>query len=438
MTDFTGEDVMIDEAKVIPTKNKSPKTKTTAELNLDPEHQAYLDKAMEGYFQRMQAGEKIGLNTLLEDAMAAFMRKEREFYLERTQDEANGFYPRKLQLSFAKLKLKVPRVRSGRNAFRPALLPPKWRRVDKDYENLLLAMLANGYSRTQMERALHALDLPYSEDRIAELAALIHERFEIYQKSDLPSTMFTVFIDAYHAKMREDSRMKDICIFTALGINLDGTKSVLGFYVVEGDENQISWGTVFQDLIQRGLRRVLLFVTDDFSGVREMIRKLYPLSDHQLCFVHMQRNLIRHLPKKVYTEVKTPLYAARMSPTKEGAQKHFEEVCAIIERTDRAYAERLRGRASNYLAFQNYPVDVRKFIYTTNAVESLNSGLEYLRHELGGYFPSRESLDTNYFIQLVNLSEAWEERPIPWIRANTYELRQIYTLRFEMKEEARA
>ncbi len=84
--------------------------------------------------------------------------------------------------------------------------------------------------------------------------------------------------------------------------------------MAEGDESKVSWADVFQDLIQRGLKRVLLFVTiDDFSGVKEMIQKLYPLSDHQLCFIHMQRNLMRQLPKKVYAALKAHLYSAKES-----------------------------------------------------------------------------------------------------------------------------
>jgi hypothetical protein len=80
------------------------------------------------------------------------------------------------------------------NSFRPALLPSKWKRVDKDYENLLLALLTNGYSQTQIQRALHSLNLPYSQERIEELTSLIHERFEVFRTSPLPHTLFAVFI----------------------------------------------------------------------------------------------------------------------------------------------------------------------------------------------------------------------------------------------------
>ena len=110
----------------------------------------------------------------------------------------------------------------------------------------------------------------------------------------------------------------------------------------------------------------------------------------------------------------------------------------MIERTDRSYAERLRGRADNYLAFLAYPAEVRKYIYTTNSVESINSGLDYIRRELGGYFPSKESLDVNYFVQIVNLNDSWMRTPVPMISSRSYELRQILAMKFELKEEVKA
>jgi putative transposase len=408
---------------------------------LDDEMKQLIEKAAEGYAKRIHDGEKIGISDIISDVMSAIMKKEREFFLQENKyEEANGFYSRSLQLAIGKLDLKIPRIRIGNN-FRPALLPSKWKRVDKDYENLLLALLTNGYSQTQIERALHALNLPYSQERIEELTSLIHERFEVFRTSPLPHTLFAVFIDAYHAKMRDDDaaaggggRIKDVTIFTALGIDTEGHKSILGFWVNEGDENKALWADVFQDMVTRGLKRVLIFVTDDFPGVKEIIKKLYPFADHQLCFIHMQRNLRIDLPKKIYSEIKSSLYLAKESSTKEEGLKHFNDACSIIEKVDGSYADRLRNRAENYLAFLSYPSEVRKFVYTTNAIESINSGLDYIRRELGGYFPSRQSLDVNYFIQIVNMNDSWMRTPVPMISSRSYELRQMLAIKYELKE----
>lgn len=424
---------------MIEKEEKIEKIKIPQKPKIDGQLKDHLDKVAEGYAQMLAGGQKIGLDDILQDMLSVIMEKEREIFLRTVPEEsANGFYGRTLQLAIGKLDLKIPRIRSSAG-FRPALLPEKWKRVDKDYENLLLSFLTNGYSQSQIEKALHSLGLPYSQDAIDELVSLIHERSEFYRVSSLPDTMFAVFIDAYHARMRaENNQVRDIAIYTALGIDMEGFKSVLGFWVAEGAESKAFWADVFQDLISRGLKKVLLFVTDDFAGVHQLISKLYPFSDHQLCYVHMQRNLRRNLSKNAYHSIKPHIYSAKESGTKKDGLAHFAEACNIIEKEDRRYADMLRQKAENYLAFLDYPADTRKHIYTTNAVESINAGLEYIRHELGGYFPSRRSLDVNYFVQIANRNDSWMRNPVAMVRSRSYELRQILAMRFEVPEEIEA
>jgi putative transposase len=127
----------------------------------------------------MREGEKIDLATILEDVMSAIMRKERGYFLQEVPDTPNGFYSRMLQFAIGKLNLKLLRVRIS-NAFRPALLPAKWKRVDKNYENLLVALLTNEYSQSQIERALHSLNLPHSKESLEDISRLVRERCEIY------------------------------------------------------------------------------------------------------------------------------------------------------------------------------------------------------------------------------------------------------------------
>lgn len=132
---------------------------------------------------------------------------------------------------------------------------------------------------------------------------------------------------------------------------MDGYKSILGFWVAKGGESKAFWADVFQDMVSRGLKRVLLFVTDDFAGVDSIIKKLYPFSEHQLCYVHMQRNLRRKLPKDVYRTIKPHIYSAKESGTKKEGMTYFSDALNIIEKSDRRYADMLRQKAENYLPF---------------------------------------------------------------------------------------
>ncbi len=125
----------------------------------------WLDQLVSELYSRKEEGERPSLSFLLEALLNRVMERERQRFLESSEGEqANGFYDRRLHLTLGKLKLKVPRVRYAKS-FRPAILPPRWKRVDKDYEELLIAILANGYSQAQTQRALKSLGLPFLSPR---------------------------------------------------------------------------------------------------------------------------------------------------------------------------------------------------------------------------------------------------------------------------------
>ena len=307
---------------------------------LEPEQSQapdWLDRLVDEMYARMEEGERPALSFLLERFLNKLMERERRRFLKEHEGEgeqapgfalrgqANGFYPRTLRLTLGRLNLKVPRVRYAKS-FRPAILPPRWKRVDKDYEELLIAMLANGYSRAQLERALKQLELPFSPEALEEALELIRERLDFYKTQPLKSDWFAVFIDAYWAKLRtEEGKVQEISLFVAVGIDLDGNKEVLGFWVLRGRESKGFWAEVLQDLVSRGVHRVLLFVTDDFRGLGEVIGKLFPYAEHQLCLLHLERNLRRKLSSQGFKEArdllrvkvggKIPRRVARILPT---------------------------------------------------------------------------------------------------------------------------
>jgi len=295
---------------------------------------------------------------LLEQFLNGVMQRERERFLQSEAgqgEQANGYYKRRLHLTLGALNLNVPRVRHGR-AFRPIILPARCNRVDKDYEELLIAMLANGYSRAQMERALKALNLPLSEEALSDAQDLIREKLDFYKSQPLKSDWFAIFIDAYWARLRtEDGKVEEISLFVAVGIDLDGNKEVLGFWVLRGRENKGFWVEVLQDLISRGVHRVLLFVTDDFRGLEEVIQKLFPGAEHQFCLLHLERNLRRGLGRQAFKQARDRLRRIRAARDREEARPYFAEVCSIIQQHKPNWARQLETKQEHYLAFLGYP-----------------------------------------------------------------------------------
>jgi len=384
--------------------------------------------------QNKSQGQTPSLKLLFEEFLNYLMVKERENFLNNNPDnKSNGFYPRNLSLSFANLNLKVPRVRFG-NSFRPALLPEPWKRVNKDYENLLLSFLTNGYKKEQIKNTLNLLNIPFSEDSLNTVIELIEEKLDAFRSQPLPKQMFAVFIDGYWAKMRINKSIKEITIFLAIGIDFDGYKRVLGYWICQGKENIEFWTDVLKNLISRGLSRVLLFITDDFSGLIDLIPKLFPFAHHQLCMTHFRRNLKKNLSKELYKKVKDLLWRLKGADNLKEGQQYLEQLVCLIKEEKPKLADKILKKKENYLAFLNYPKEIRKHIYTTNPVEGLNNGLELMRRELGGHFPSRQCLETNLFVQLANLADKWERKPVPKIRSNQPELRQLYVLRYGIEE----
>lgn len=170
-------------------------------------------------------------------------------------------------------------------------------------------MLANGYSKAQMQRTLKELNLPYSQESVDDVVEFIKDRLDFFKRQPLKSDWFAVFIDAYWGKLKdpETKNLIDVSIFVALGIDLDGYKHILGYWVLKGRESKAFWLEVFQDLINRGLKRTLILVTDDFRGITDVTAKLFPYAQHQLCLIHLVRNLKARLSKKDYKKVKAIL-----------------------------------------------------------------------------------------------------------------------------------
>ena len=215
-----------------------------------------------------------------------------------------------------------------------------------------------------------------------------------------------------------------------MGIDLKGYKYVLGYWTLKGKENLGFWTEVLQDLISRGLSKVAIFVTDHFNGLDKLIAKLFPRTLHQFCFVHFYRNLKNKLNLKNTGELYKLWKAIKEASSPEEGQELFKKLIELVRKINPNYAKYLEKYSKNFLAFLKYPEEVKKYIYTTNIVESINAGLEFMRMEHGGYFASSKMLDINLFIQLINLHDRWLDKPNPHLAANSYRLRQLFNMKY--------
>lgn len=377
------------------------------------------------------SGNLLGLHELMAYLMNAIMKKERDLQLRKDDDnKANGYYDRTLSSAMGNISLSVPRDRNG--DFRPYILPSEWKRSDKSYDNLLVSLVLNSYSPNRIKMLFKHLNLPYSQTEVDELRKELYQKAKIFKTRQLPENIFAVLIDAYNTDAKDDidNQVKKAVIYTVLGITLQGKKEVLGYYEFFGNENKGDWLSIFNDLIKRGLRRTLLVVSDDFPGISHAISALFPNSDHQLCFVHLQRNIHKNLSKDDFEFVKKELAIMSKTGDFSSAVVRFTDACNKLKDKYPSFIDYLLKNKERYFAFLKYPEKARKNIYTTNAVENINSRLEVIRYNNGGYFQSTQTMVIAAYVLFQNITNSKWKKSVFAFKEVEYEITQMFNARF--------
>jgi putative transposase len=396
--------------------------------NLNKEQQDLLEKLLEEINNQKTMP---GLKALNEVFLNALMKKERDIYLRRsTGNKGNGFYPRDLMTGMGPIDLTIPRDRLAE--FRPFLLPEAWQRGDQSYDDLIASLLIHAYSPNKIRSILKKLGLSYSDSEMDELKEELYQRSIEFKTQQLNDKAFCLYIDAYHTKIKDsDSRkVTKAVIHTVVGIDLDGNKEVYGYYEYFGSENKEHWLMVLNDLIDRGLKKISIIISDDFPGLSSAIEILFPKTDHQLCFIHMQRNVSKQLSKSDAKDFNDTLKTLKTYRDFEKAVCSFEQLCVQYEKKYPSFIDHISQNKENYFLFLKYPQNLRKHIYTTNVSENLNSRLEVMRVNLGGYFQSEKTLQIAMQVLIDKIKRNKWRKPIPAFRDCSYEINQIFNRKF--------
>jgi len=356
---------------------------------------------------------------------------ERQAYLERIlHDNPNGFYDRSLQVGTIPVEVRVPRSRTG--DFRPASLPAPYQRgYSEEIQALLFGLLASSRSLNSAKDALQKMGLASSQQDLDRVAAALIEELELRNSRPLDCDLLALFLDGKYVEFREGDRLRSACIYVVVGLRRDGRKQVLTCMARPGRENLEDWKLVLRSLLERGLRRVLILVQDDFSGLLPITQSLFPNADVQLCVVHMQRNAKTHLSKADAVEFQQRWRAIKSSWNLEVAQQQFEELCDRFTKTYSSFIAELRKKRPHYLAFLPYPESIRRSFSTTNLVEAINGQLEIMRRNSGGYFHSEDILKLKLGLAISSLEEGRWRSPGRSTYAVLHQLNAMFQSRFE-------
>jgi putative transposase len=212
-----------------------------------------------------------------------------------------------------------------------------------------------------------------------------------------------LFMDGKYIELRDGDKLRSACIYIVVGLGCDGKKQILACIARPGRENLEDWKLVLRGAIERGLRRVMIVIHDDFSGLMPITASLFPNSDVQLCVVHMQRNAKTHLSKSDAVEFQQRWRAIKTCWDLELANHQFEELCDRFAKSNPTWIAELRKKREHYLAFLKYPEYMRKSFSTTNVVEAINGQLEIMRRNSGGYFHSEDTLKFKLGLAVASL-----------------------------------
>lgn len=365
-------------------------------------------------------------NPLLSKLLSLLMSKERDAYLEEADDSANGFYDRlSLQTKLGKLTPSVPRSRKG--LFRPRLLPSPYVRHDDSVSELLHALLLSGMSKTKVKLALAANGLAMPERLTDELCEEIETEFRQVMSRELPKEMLALVIDCKEVEgVKETGTIGKYYVYQIYGIDWNAQRDLYYFESSEEPENAKKWISIFSKLVERGLREVLLIVSDDLPGIIDAVKSIFKDSLHQLCVVHMKRNIFRHMDKDDANEFCREFDVIKTFSRHDYAKTKLMKLCERFRKKYPDLVKHMEPRAENYVQFVRFPAETRKHLYSTNVVEGLNNIVEVIRRSCGGYFRSQSHLIHTYAIFYKRLKAAKWSKPHTHVKGK---LREIRTLR---------
>lgn len=320
-----------------------------------------------------------------------------------TGNSRNGSSSKRLKGNHGEVGIEVPRDRAG--SFEPQIVRKGQTRLTQ-MDDQILALYAKGMSTRDIVDAFKEMyDADVSATLISKVTDRVLETVTEWQNRTLDAVYPIVYLDCIVLKIRQNNRVINKSMYLALGINMDGHKELLGMWLAE-TEGAKFWLSVLTELKNRGLQDILIACVDGLKGFPEAIAAEYPETKVQLCIVHMVRNSLKYVSWKDYKAVTAGLKEVYQSPTEAAARAALER---FTEQWDEQYPQISKSWNShwpNLITLFEYPPEIRKVIYTTNAIESLNSVIRKATKQRK-VFPTDESAMKVVYLAIQAASKKW-------------------------------
>ena len=333
---------------------------------------------------------------------------------QRRKNTRNGYSAKTLKTDYGDLAIQTPRDRDA--SFEPLIIPKGKTRLD-GFEDTILTLYEQGMTVRQIQQTIRELyhGAEISTEVISNVTDAVIDEVQAWQNRPLESVYVIVYLDCLVVKVRHHGRVINKSIYIALGIDRSGYKELLGLWTAETESAKF-WLAILTELQNRGVTDVFIFCVDGLKGFAEAIAMVYPKAKIQLCIVHMMRNSLRYVATKDKKAVSADLKQIYNSPTEPAAKQALDGFADQWSAKYPSIERSWRSNWDNLITLFDYPAEIRKIIYTTNAIESLNSVIrKSIRNRK--IFPSDQSALKVFYLAIKRASAHWT-RPIrDWIPA---------------------
>ncbi len=315
----------------------------------------------------------------------------------------NGKTTKKLSGEFGEMDLETPRDREG--SFEPQMIT-KYQTRFNGFDDKIISMYARGMSTREIEGHLkESYGVEVSPALVSQVTEAVQDEVRQWQSRPLDSVYPILFLDALKVRMRDGGQVKNRAVYVAIGINMEGKKEVLGLWSTD-NEGAKFWLQVLTEIQNRGVKDVFIACVDGLKGFPDAIEKVFSKSLVQLCIVHLVRNSMEFVSWKQRKEVAADLRAIYTAATEQAAEVALEEFAVKWDKSHATISKIWRSNWARIIPFFQFPAEIRKVIYTTNAIESLNMSLRKIIKTRGS-FPNEESAFRLLYLALRNHSRKW-------------------------------
>ena len=300
----------------------------------------------------------------------------------------NGSYSKTVTTDIGPVDLQMPRDREG--SFEPATVPKHTRRLEGLGANVI-SLYAKGLTTGEIQQHLEEIyGTQVSRETVSKITDQILPDMAAWQSRPLDRVYAVLLIDAIVVKVR-DSQVANRPVYVAIGVNMDGERDVLGLWLgPTGGEGAKQWMTMLSELKNRGLQDALIVCCDGLKGLPDAIRVTWPEATVQTCVVHLVRNSLRYASKKYWGTITRQLRTIYEAPTVQAAEERFKEFSEEWRDTYPAMISSWENSWEEFVPFLEFPIELRKIVYTTNSIESLNARFRRaVRHR--GHFPNEQA-----------------------------------------------